>query len=107
MSVGAPWVAQRVWPMPAKPGMFLPSSVFSQSLAILPLTFANAEDYDKLEQSHVLRLCDIRSGMEHGEITVINETTGEEFKALCSFTQRQQAILMAGGLLNYTKEGGQ
>ena len=31
---------------------------------------------------------------------------GKQFKCLCSFTQRQQAILKAGGLLNYTKEGG-
>ena len=39
-SVGAPWVAQRVCPMPIRPGTAAPFSVFSQSLAIRPLTFS-------------------------------------------------------------------
>ena len=41
------------------------------------------------------------------EITVTDQNTGKSFVCSCSFTQRQQAILKAGGLLNYTKEGGQ
>ena len=74
---------------------------------ILPLTFANAEDYDKLAQDHVLKIDDIPGGMAKGELTVTNATTGETFTALCSLSERQQAMVMAGGLLNYTKEGGQ
>ena len=42
-----------------------------------------------------------------GKITIINETTGKTIAALCSLTSRQQQILLCGGLLNYTKEGGQ
>ena len=74
---------------------------------ILPLTFEKPEDYDTLEQDHVLKLSDIRSGMTQGKICVTDMTTGKTFYALCNLTDRQQAILMAGGLLNYTKEGGQ
>ena len=74
---------------------------------ILPLTFEKPEDYDALEQNHVLKLSDIRSGMTQGKICVTDMTTGKTFYALCNLTDRQQAILMAGGLLNYTKEGGQ
>ena len=74
---------------------------------ILPLTFENPADYDDLEQDNTLRLTHIRDGMEKGRITVTDTTTGKSFTALCNLTQRQQAILMAGGLLNYTKEGGQ
>ena len=74
---------------------------------ILPLTFENPADYDDLEQDHTLRMTGIRAGMEKGRITVTDTTTGKSFTALCSLTERQQAILMAGGLLNYTKEGGQ
>ena len=74
---------------------------------ILPLTFENPADYDDLEQDHTLRMTGIRAGMEKGRITVTDTTTGKSFMALCSLTERQQAILMAGGLLNYTKEGGQ
>ena len=37
--------------------------------------------------------------------TLKDETTGESFTLVCSFTERQKAILKAGGLLSYTKEG--
>ena len=73
---------------------------------ILPLTFANAQDYDALQQDHVLRLDSLSRGMAAGSITVVNETTQTCFTALCDLTERQQKILLAGGLLNYTKEGG-
>jgi len=72
---------------------------------ILPLTFQNPDDYDKLEQGHDLSLSNIEQGMEQGSITLINNTTGEEIVLNCAMTERQRAILMAGGLLNYTKEG--
>ena len=74
---------------------------------ILPLTLQNPDDYDDLQQDHVLRLNGIQAGMAEGKITIINETTGKTITALCSLTSRQQQILLCGGLLNYTKEGGQ
>lgn len=74
---------------------------------ILPLTFADPDDYDALQQDHVLHLQNIRTGMAEGKLSVMDQTTGKSFTVLCNLTQRQQAILMAGGLLNYTKEGGQ
>ncbi len=73
---------------------------------ILPMTFEDPADYDALEQDHVLKLSDIKAGMAQGKICVTDETTGKKIYALCNLTDRQQAILMAGGLLNYTKEGG-
>ena len=72
---------------------------------ILPLTFENPADYDDLAQDQKLTLEDIRQGMACGKIRITSDS-GKEFTALCNLTQRQQAILMAGGLLNYTKEGG-
>ena len=74
---------------------------------ILPLTFENPADYDDLAQDNTLRLAGIKAGMKSGRITVTDTTTGKVFTALCNLTERQQAILLAGGLLNYTKEGGQ
>ena len=35
------------------------------------------------------------------------EENGFAFDVVCNLTERQRAILLAGGLLNYTKEGGQ
>ena len=74
---------------------------------ILPLTFENPADYDSLNQDTVLEFADIFSGMDTGRITITDKTTGSSFNAVCNFTDRQKAILKAGGLLNYTKEGGQ
>ena len=74
---------------------------------ILPLTFENPEDYNALNQDTVLELKDIFAGMDAGKITITDKTTGSIFHAVCNFTDRQKAILKAGGLLNYTKEGGQ
>ena len=70
---------------------------------ILPLSFKYPEDYDRLEQGEKLVLSGILEGLETGEMTLHAETG--EIKLLCSFTERQRKILMAGGLLNYTREG--
>ncbi len=72
---------------------------------IMPLTFKNADDYDKLNQGDKLTLSDVFAGMDKGEITLTNETTGEKFELTVNFTERQKAILKAGGLLSYTKKG--
>lgn len=72
---------------------------------IMPLTFKNPDDYDKLNQGDKLTLTNVFDGMDKGEITLTDETTGESFALSCSFTERQKAILKAGGLLEYTKNG--
>ena len=69
---------------------------------ILPLTFAEASDYDRLHQGDELTLSGIYAGMESGRVTLTDRTTGEEIALSCAFTPRQAAILKAGGLLNYT-----
>ena len=74
---------------------------------ILPLTFENPEDYDALEQEHTLKISGIQESMKSGIFTVTDETNGKSVKAHCQLSERQQKILLAGGLLNYTKEGGQ
>ena len=72
---------------------------------ILPLTFKNPEDYEWVSQGAKLTFADIRNSMASGELTVTDES-GRSFTAVCDLTQRQQNILLAGGLLNYTKDGG-
>ncbi len=73
---------------------------------IMPLTFKNPDDYDKLNQGDELGLNNVYSGMDSGEIILTNKTTGEDFVLVCNFTDRQKAILKAGSLLQYTKENG-
>ncbi len=74
---------------------------------ILPLTFKNPDDYDKLSQGDVLSLSGIYDGMDRGEITLKDETSGAEIALTCAFTARQKAMLKAGGLLAFTKECGE
>ena len=76
------------------------------NVGILPLTFNNPDDYDKLSMNDVLTFSDVHSGMDKGVIVMKDETTGESFDLCCSFTERQKDILKAGGLLAYTKEQG-
>ncbi len=73
---------------------------------IMPLTFKNADDYNKLSQSDKLKIDNIYAGMDSGEMILENKTSGEKYELVCSFTERQKAILKAGGLLSYTREAG-
>ncbi len=74
---------------------------------IMPLTFANADDYDKLAQGAMLSIRGVYEGMDAGQMVLVDESTGMQIPLSCSFTERQKAILKAGGLLAYTKENGQ
>ena len=71
---------------------------------ILPLTFENPDDYDALQPGARLRIDDIRAGMAAGSLTLTDTAAGKAYSVVCSLTERQQAFLLAGGLLNDTKE---
>ena len=66
---------------------------------ILPLTFADPADYDRVAQGDRLVLDGLFGGMESGNITLADETNGAKIPLVCSFTPREFAILKAGGLL--------
>ena len=67
---------------------------------ILPLTFAQEADDDKIAQGDLLRLPDVRAKLEKGEPLVLeNVTRGESYPLAASFSDRQKKILLAGGLL--------
>ena len=74
---------------------------------ILPLTFQNSEDYDAVAQGHRLTMEQVEQALRAGEGEVQDQTTSRSFPVRCDLTPRQQAIVLAGGLLNYTKECGQ
>ena len=72
---------------------------------ILPLTFVNADDYDKITQGDELSLKGIKNAIINNEPAVlVNLTTNEEYEINYDLSQRQKDIILAGGLLNYTKE---
>ena len=73
---------------------------------ILPLTFVNEADYDKISQGDEIVLADVRKAVEADktELVVVNKTTGDEIPVLCELTGRTKDIILAGGLLDYTRE---
>ena len=72
---------------------------------ILPLTFKNEADYEKIDQDDVLLLKDIRKTIENdGEIVLENVTKGIQIPVSCDLSGRSKDIILAGGLLNYTKQ---
>ena len=72
---------------------------------ILPLTFVNEADYDSISEGDELAIPDVKKLIMNGsELTVINKTTDKEIPVLCELSDRTRDIILAGGLLNYTKE---
>ena len=71
---------------------------------IMPVTLENSDDYEKLAQGDILELKNIYAGMEDGKMILCNKTSGENINLICSFTDRQKAILKAGGLLAYVAQ---
>ena len=73
---------------------------------ILPLTFVNEADYDKIEQGDEIAIKNVRADVaaDKTEFTVINKAKNVEIPVLCELTGRTKEIMLAGGLLDYTRE---
>ncbi len=73
---------------------------------ILPLTFVNEADYDKIDQGDDIAIKNVRADVlaDKTELTVVNKTKGCEIPVLCELTGRTKEIMLAGGLLDYTRE---
>ena len=70
---------------------------------IIPLTFKNAEDYDKIDKFDVVTLKDVKAAiLNDTDVVLVNETKGEEYVLEGGFSERQKNMLTFGGLLNYT-----
>jgi aconitate hydratase len=75
------------------------------NFGIPPLVFANAADYDKVEKGDRIEIGDLVSALRGGRnVTVKNATKGIEFAMKYNLSDRQKEILIAGGLLNYTRQ---
>ena len=75
---------------------------------ILPLTFANESDYDKIDQMDELSLPDVRAAVQAGkdELELRNETKQESYKVLLPLTERQRGMILSGGLINFIRTQG-
>ncbi len=73
---------------------------------ILPLTFVNENDYDNINEGDNLEIKNVKADVVAGKttLTVINKTKNIEIPVLCELTGRTKDIILAGGLLDYTRE---
>jgi aconitate hydratase len=78
------------------------------NVGILPLTFTNEADYEAIEQGDEWEIAGAQAALQAGEaLTVHNLTQNKTFQVSYNLTERGGRILLAGGLLNYIKAGGQ
>lgn len=72
---------------------------------LIPLQFQNEADYDKIDQMDDLCLPNIRRELEQGcDVTMVDLTKNMEIKLTAVLTPRQREMVLAGGLLNYTRQ---
>ena len=74
------------------------------NFGIIPLTFKNPEDYDKINEGDDIEITRFNDSIgTKDEILLLDKTTNEKIVLNLNATERQREILLSGGLLNYTK----
>lgn len=77
------------------------------NFGILPLTFNDPEDYDKFAEGDDLLIEGYRAAVERGDSVVLADKTNRNTAKLSiNLTERQRRIILSGGLLAFTKNGG-
>jgi aconitate hydratase len=72
------------------------------NFGILPLSFANAADYDRIKANDVLEIKGVRKALEENQpITLHNATQGFNIETSYDLSERDRKILLAGGKLSY------
>lgn len=72
---------------------------------IIPMTFADEADYDKIDQADELKIENVKEQLVSGNtVKVTDVTKGFDFEVKVDLSERQKEMLYAGGLLNYTKQ---
>jgi aconitate hydratase len=75
------------------------------NFGILPFIFLEEEDYSAINQGDDLELQNLHQGLQTpSPLTLLNKTTGKVIAVEHNLTPRQARILLAGGLLNFTKQ---
>jgi aconitate hydratase len=74
------------------------------NFGILPLTFEKEADYDIFGADNRIEIADIKSTLSKGANLVLKDVArGKTVSLTYSLSPRQRDILLAGGMLNYTR----
>ena len=72
---------------------------------ILPLTFENEADYDKISQSDTIEFTNLRNAVANDTVIYASlSSTGEKIPLNLELSERERKIILDGGLLDYTRE---
>jgi aconitate hydratase len=76
------------------------------NFGIVPFVFASEDDFGQVKQGDVIRLTHVCEALEGEEtrVPLLNRTTGQRLSVLLDVSPREAEVLLAGGLLNYTKK---
>lgn len=70
------------------------------NFGILPLTFVNPDDYDAVAQGDTIRFEGIREALQHGANELTVKIGDRDIQVRLDVTERERAMLAAGGLIN-------
>ncbi len=74
------------------------------NFGILPLTFANEPDYAVLGAGSDIEIVGILTALRTGsDLSLVDRTSKKRIPLKCSLSARQREILLAGGMLNFTR----
>jgi aconitate hydratase len=73
------------------------------NFGILPLTFSNEVDYEAVGANDTVEIRDIKAALAKGADLLLKTSGGKSIALKYSLSARQRDILIAGGMLNYTK----
>ena len=77
------------------------------NFGIVPMVLKNESDYDKIPEGADIEIKSFRKAVENGESVYLTvKGSKEKIELSLGFTERQREILLAGGMLNYTKNKG-
>ncbi len=72
------------------------------NFGIVPFTFADPADYERIDEGDALTFNGLTDAIHgDGKLTVLNTTKGTSFEVLTTLTDRQKAVVTAGGLMKY------
>ena len=74
------------------------------NFGIVPLTFKDPADYDRIEQGARVTMPDIRMRIERGDREIPVEIDGRAVTTVLDVSARQRKHLLAGGTLNFVKK---
>ena len=75
------------------------------NFCIVPIEFDNLADYGKIGQDDQIEIPDLTDAVKNADSAkIVNKTTGSEFTGKLALSQRDRDILLAGGLLAYTRK---